>query len=125
MSRRNSLHSLHLAFLRGGNESVLTLEKAMSLEAARRTGKRIPRGSHRPLLLQYSTHVQYVEQLRRFRDRFSSEQMLVLIYDDFRQDNDATIRAVLRFLEVDEECQLASERLTSLPSTCAPIVRAR
>jgi hypothetical protein len=109
------LHSLHLAFLRGGNESVLNFGKAMSLEGARRTGRRIPRGSHRPQLLQYSTHVRYVEQLRRFRDRFSPEQMLVLIYDDFRKDNDATIRTVLRFLEVDEEFQLASERLNVSP----------
>ena len=30
------------------------------------------------------------------------EQMLVLIYDDFRADNEATVRRVLRFLEVDD-----------------------
>ena len=28
--------------------------------------------------------------------------MLVLIYDDFRRDNEATVRRVLRFLEVDD-----------------------
>ena len=28
--------------------------------------------------------------------------MLVLIYDDFRRDNEATVRAVLRFLDVDD-----------------------
>ena len=28
--------------------------------------------------------------------------MLVLIYDDFRADNEATVREVLRFLEVDD-----------------------
>ncbi len=33
---------------------------------------------------------------------FPREQVLVLIYDDFRADNDETVREVLRFLAVDE-----------------------
>ncbi|MGO9322040.1 MAG: hypothetical protein ACLQBY_14725, partial [Solirubrobacteraceae bacterium] len=41
-------------------------------------------------------------QLRRFHDAFPAEQVLVLIYDDFRRDNEATVRAVLRFLDVDD-----------------------
>ncbi len=109
------LRSLHISFLRGGNEAVLDMRKALSLEDARRAGKRIPHSSHRPQLLQYSRHVQYVEQLRRFSDRFSPDQMLVLIYDDFREDNDATVRTVLRFLEVDVEVPLVSERLNASP----------
>ena len=44
----------------------------------------------------------YVEQLRRLHDAFPREQVLVLIYDDFRADNEATVRQVLRFLELDE-----------------------
>lgn len=97
------LRSLHLAFLNGGNEAERDLRTAMSLEAARRRGKHIPRSSHRPQLLQYSDHVRYVEQLQRYHARFSPEQILVLIYDDFRRDNEATVRRVLRFLEVDDE----------------------
>jgi hypothetical protein len=46
--------------------------------------------------------VRYVEQLRRYRDLFGSERLLVLIYDDFRSDNEAVVRQVLRFLEVDD-----------------------
>ncbi len=34
--------------------------------------------------------------------------MLVLIYDDFRDDNAAVIRQVLRFLEVDETVPVAA-----------------
>ena len=33
---------------------------------------------------------------------FAREQVLVLIYDDFRDDNEATVRRVLRFLDVDD-----------------------
>ena len=50
----------------------------------------------------YLEHVRYVEQLRRFHGVFPREQVLILIYDDFRADNERTIRAVLRFLEVDD-----------------------
>ncbi len=101
------LRSLHLSFLEGGNEAEPNLRRAMSLEAARRAGGDIPPCSHRPQLLQYSEHVRYVEQLYRYRARFAPEQMLVLIYDDFRADNEATVREVLRFLEVDDEFPVA------------------
>ena len=53
-------------------------------------------------MLRYSERVRYVEQLRRYHERFAPERILVLIYDDFRADNEATVRRVLRFLEVDD-----------------------
>jgi hypothetical protein len=96
------LHSLHLQFVKGRNETVKDLRKAMSLEPDRRQGKHIPRRSHRPQLLLYSDHVRYADQLRRFQARFPRERMLVLIYDDFVNDNEATMQRVLRFLDVDE-----------------------
>jgi hypothetical protein len=52
--------------------------------------------------LQYADHVHYVEQLRRYHDVFGADQVLVLIYDDFRRDNEGTLRTVLRFLDVDD-----------------------
>jgi hypothetical protein len=97
------LRSMHLMFLRWGVETEKDLRKAMSLETARREGKHIPSHSHRPQLLQYSDHVRYVDQLRRYAARFPPEQILVLIYEDFFRDNEATVRRVLRFLEADDE----------------------
>ncbi len=96
------LRSLHLQLLQIHVESQGDLRKAISLEPARRRGKRIPRRSHRPQLLLYSEHVRYVEQLRRYEALFAPEQMMVIVYDDFRRDNEATVRAILRFLEVDD-----------------------
>jgi hypothetical protein len=96
------LRSLHLQLLQTHVESHKQLRKAMSLEAARRHGKHVPRRSHRPQLLQYADHVRYVEQLRRYHELFAPEQVLVLIYEDFRRDNEATVRKVLRFLQVDD-----------------------
>ncbi len=101
------LRSLHLQFVQTHVETKKDLRKAMSLEATRRRGKHIPRRSPRPMDLQYAEHVRYVEQLRRYHAVFASEQVLVLIYDDFRADNDATVRAVLRFLGVDDTLPVA------------------
>ncbi|MFI5003966.1 MAG: sulfotransferase family protein [Solirubrobacterales bacterium] len=96
------LRSFHLQNLRVHIETESDLRKALALEHERREGRHIPRHSPRPPALMYSEHVQYVEQLRRYRARFPAEQVLVLIYDDFRSDNEATVRRVLRFLEVDD-----------------------
>ncbi len=96
------LRSLHNMYLQWRVESERDLREALALEAARREGRRIPRHSHRPQLLQYAEHVRYVEQLRRYHERFGRERVLVVIYDDFLADGEATVREVLRFLDVDD-----------------------
>ena len=96
------LRSLHLMFLQWGVEGEKDLRRAISLEADRREGKHIPRHSHRPQLLQYAEHVRYMTQLERYRARFPSEQLLVLIYEDFQRENDATVRRVLEFIGGDD-----------------------
>jgi hypothetical protein len=96
------LRSLHMQFLQTGVETERDLGKAIALEARRREGESIPATSTRPQALLYSEHVRYVEQLRRYEEAFGRERMLVLVYEDYRADNDATVRRVLRFLDVDE-----------------------
>jgi Sulfotransferase family len=96
------LRSLHLQLLQSRVETVDDLGRALALENERRRGKQVPRRCARPRALLYSERVRYVEQLRRYHAVFPAEQVLVLIYDDFRADNEATVRRVLRFLEVDD-----------------------
>jgi hypothetical protein len=96
------LRSLHLQFVQTYVEEQADLRTALALEAARRQGREIPRYTYWPQALLYSEHVRYVEQLQRYRELFGPERMLVLIYEDFRADNDATVRRVLRFLGVDD-----------------------
>ena len=96
------LHSLHLQFVQVYYEVETDFGKAIELEAERREGRHIPPYTYWPQMLMYSEHVRYVEQLRRYRAAFPEEQLLVLIYDDFRADNEATVRRVQRFLDVDD-----------------------
>jgi Sulfotransferase domain len=112
------LRSLHLQFIQTYVETENDLRKAIALEQPRREGRCIPRYTYWPQALLYSEHVRYVEQLRRYHAVFPPEQVLVLIYDDFRRDNQETVRRVLRFLEVDDTLPIAALEAN-------PTVRAR
>ncbi len=96
------LRSLHLQRLQEDIESETDLARALSLEQVRREGKELPVRLEQPQMLMYSDFVQFVEQLRRYETAFTPQQMLVLIYDDFKRDNACTVREVLRFLDVDD-----------------------
>ena len=96
------LRSLHMQFVQVYVEPEKDLRRAIALEGERRQGRQLPKSPYWPDATLYSEHVRYVEQLRRYHERFSGDQMLVLIYDDFRRDNEATVRKVWRFLEVDD-----------------------
>jgi len=97
------LRSLHLQFVQIYIEPEKNLRKALALEDARREGRHVPSKSFwGPRATLYSDYVRYVEQLRRYHAHFPPEQVLVLIYDDYRRDNEAAVRKVQRFLEVDD-----------------------
>ncbi|HEX5223853.1 MAG TPA: sulfotransferase [Solirubrobacteraceae bacterium] len=101
------LRSLHLQFIETYVETETDLRRALELEPARREGREVPRHTYWPRTLLYSEHVAYVTQLRRYEELFGPERMLVLIYDDFRADNERTVRRVLRFLDVDDAVRIA------------------
>jgi hypothetical protein len=108
------LRSLHLQRVKNHTETEPDLRRALALEPLRREGKALPRDAVRPQDLLYSEHVRYVEQLSRYHAAFSPEQVLVLIYEDFRDDNEATVRQVLRFLQADDT--LPVEQLDANPT---------
>ncbi|HTA05931.1 MAG TPA: sulfotransferase [Solirubrobacteraceae bacterium] len=134
------LRSLHHQMLRDHIETEQALRTAIALEPDRRAGQKIPSRSHLPQMLLYSNHVRYVEQLRRYHEAFGSEQVLVLIYDDFRADNEGTLRRVHRFLGARDDLpvqaldanttskRMRSQRLDDLVNTLSvgrgPVSRA-
>jgi hypothetical protein len=86
------LRSLHLQMVRNHVQDERDLRKAIEADGG---------GEGDGRKYRYADRVRYAEQLGRYGDAFSRDQLLVLIYDDFRADNEATIRTILRFLEVD------------------------
>jgi len=114
------LRSFHLQSVHNHIETEPDLRRALELEPERREGRSIPATSHVPATLLYSDHVRYTEQLRRFEEHFPREQILVLIYDDFRADNEATVRRVFRFLGVDESAPVEDVETDTLESVRSP-----
>ncbi len=100
------VHSLHMQMLQNHAESERDLLRAIALEPSRREGRDIPPHAYWPEALMYTERVRYTEQLQRYHAAFGKERVLVLIYDDFRSENEATVRRVLRFLEVDDTVPL-------------------
>ena len=91
------VRSMHLHLLEEGVEREPDLATAVRQERLQRTGQTV---------LRYSDHVHYSEQLRRYREAFPPEQVLALVYEEFRADNRAALRTVLGFLGVDEAFEL-------------------
>jgi len=116
------LRSLHLQYVEAYIETEPDFARALELEPARREGREIAADSYWPQLLLYSEHVRYADQLRRVHEHFPREQVLVLIYDDVRADNGAAVRAVMRFIGVDDGVQLAASEAN--PSVAPRSLRA-
>jgi len=95
------IRSLHHHYVRRG------IDRADDLGVAFAAGP-----SH-PLWRHYEQRVHYVEQLERYRAVFPPDQVLVLIYDDYRSSNVDTVRRVFRFLHVDEEYEVAPRDLNA------------
>jgi hypothetical protein len=94
------LRSMHLELLKDHVETEKDFRKAIERE------RRI--AESKPVLWYAEERVEYAGQLRRYHEAFGREQVLVLIYDDFRADNEATVRRVLRHLGVDETAPIAA-----------------
>ncbi len=103
------MRSLHMQYLQDHVELERDLRRALAQEEIVRDGRTV---------LRYSERVRYVEQLRRYHELFGRERVLVLIYEDFRADNAATVQRVLRFLGVDDGVAIA-------PLEANPTVRMR
>jgi Sulfotransferase family len=118
------LRSLHRQWLRHYVETETDFRRALELEQPRREGRQMPLNTYWPKALFYSDHVRYVDQLRRFHQHFARERVLVLIYDDYRRDNDATVRSVLRFLDVDDSVSILARQSNESVHVQSPRVHA-
>jgi Sulfotransferase family len=101
------LHSLHLQLVQAQVETEKDLRRALAREGARREARARDESAVQQGVM-YREHVRYVQQLRRFHDAFPREQVMVIIYDDFRADNERTVKSVLRFVGVDDRVPIAA-----------------
>lgn len=113
------LRSFHLQSVQNHLETETDLANALALEANRREGRDIPPRCHQPQALLYSNHVRYAQQLQAYFAAFPRENVLVLIYEDLREDNEGVVRELLRFLDVQDDVPIEvveTERLRHVRS---------
>src|SRR5215216_462742 len=107
------LYAQHSEFLHNCNEEIEDFEAALDAEEDRKQGKRLPKTVHLVEGLFYRETAKYAEQVRRYMDVFGQENVLVIIFDDFKQDTDKVYWQTLKFLGVDPNFRPKFRRVNS------------
>ncbi|MEO0836439.1 MAG: sulfotransferase, partial [Cyanobacteria bacterium J06642_3] len=77
------LYSLHSHYAKFTEENEPDFATALALEEERKQGKHTSSRVMVPSFLYYSERVKYYEQVKRYYDRFATEQIKVIIYEEF------------------------------------------
>ena len=95
------LHALHGENLFNEREDIRDFAAALAAEPARRAGRCIPPHCTFVRGLYYMEIARYAGQLRRFLEKFGSDRVHVILFDEFKENPAAVYRNVLDFLAVD------------------------
>jgi hypothetical protein len=97
------MYSMHGELVFIGAEEIEDFGEALAAEQDRHRGQRIPPGANKPAALFYRESARFAEQVERYFAALGRDRVLVIIYDDFRDDTLGSYRATLNFLGVDED----------------------
>lgn len=92
-----SLHSHYVKFTEENEPDFLT---ALALETKRQQEEALSPRVTSPSYLYYSQRVQYYQQVKRYCDRFKPEQIKVILFEEFKSENERIFREILEFLGV-------------------------
>ena len=84
-------------------EDRLNLSDALQAEDERKRGKSLSSRIMAPSLLYYTEFIKYRDQIERYTTLFSPEKIKIILYDDYKNDNQKTFKTVLQFLGLDTE----------------------
>ncbi|NJD30018.1 MAG: sulfotransferase domain-containing protein [Chloroflexi bacterium] len=96
--------SLHAHKVASGTEDLTSFAEALSAEADRGQGRRIPRNSN-PRLSTYRDRARFAEQLGPWLEAFGRGRVHVIILEQLVRNPAAGFRDLLEFLEVDSTYQ--------------------
>ena len=95
------LYSLHSHYVKFTEENEADFSQALGLEALRKKGQFSSPRVTSPSYLYYSERVNYYQQVKRYYDHFPKSQIKVIIFEDFRAQNNLIYQEILDFLAVD------------------------
>jgi len=95
------LYSLHSQHLYNGTEEIQDFASALAAEEDRKRGRRLPNGVLAVERLYYREVAKYTDQVDRYLKAFRSENVKIIIHDDFKRDPAGSCRETFEFLNVD------------------------
>lgn len=100
------VYSLHNQHLYDGNEDVLDIRAAISLDEERKKGFHLPDSIDFVKLPSYIDSALFYRQVKRYLDAFGRENVHVVLYDDFSSKTEEVFKETLRFLEVNPKVEI-------------------
>ena len=97
------LHSWHGQMVQEMEERELDFGNALGLETKRRKSMKYNPNIRYPEELQYSKIVNYSKDLQRFYKVFDKKNIKIVIYEDFKEDNERTYLEIMDFLELSKK----------------------
>jgi hypothetical protein len=94
------IYSLHSQRLYSGHEELEDFEAALAAEPARRAGRQLPPNPYPIPCLFYREIGKYAVQVERYLDVFPSDQVHVIIFEDFVRDTPGAFAGLCRFLDI-------------------------
>ncbi len=100
------IYSLHSQYVYEGNEDISEFGAALDAEEKRKHGELTPSHTYLIKSLFYKDVAKYSRQVQRYFEIFGREKVLVIIYDDFREDTAGEYKKTLLFLNVDDNFEI-------------------
>ena len=100
------MYSMWSQFRYSGNEQIEVFEDALAAETQRRQGQRIRRAAHCITGLHYRHMTHFSDQVQRYYNEFGRDQVMVIIFDDFRADTARVYSEALAFLGLDTSVEV-------------------
>ncbi|MEM9091845.1 MAG: sulfotransferase domain-containing protein [Cyanobacteria bacterium P01_F01_bin.53] len=118
------MHSFHSQLLfNGSSEIVQDFATALALEPKRKLGDSIPERCKTPELLLYKEGVKFSEQVKRYFDVFGTEQVKVILFDDFKKEPAKIYREVLEFIGADPAFETSFTTINSNKKARSPFLQ--
>lgn len=96
------LQALHSQYVNEAAEDITDFSGALEAETERTRGKNIPRYVRCPSYVLYSKRIAYAEQIERFLKFFPTSQVKIILFEDFKNDNEGVYRDILKFLDISD-----------------------
>lgn len=95
--------SFHSELIHSADEDILDFKDAWYSSDLRKSGKKISKITRESKLLYYTEIAKYSEQLKNVKKYFPENQIKVILFDEFKQNTQATYEDILNFLEVAQD----------------------